>query len=48
MQKLAKHSGLVDKDGDVINLKQTLMSDAISTAASALVGKSTVTTVVES
>ena len=44
----AKQSGLVDKDGEVINLKQALMSDAISTAAGALVGTSTVTTVVES
>ncbi|MDY3007096.1 NCS2 family permease [Anaerococcus porci] len=44
----AKQSGLVDKNGEVINLKQALMSDAISTAAGALVGTSTVTTVVES
>lgn len=44
----AKQSGLVDENGEVINLRQALMSDAISTAAGALVGTSTVTTVVES
>lgn len=44
----AKQSGLVDEKGEVINLKKALMSDAISTAAGALVGTSTVTTVVES
>ena len=38
----AKQSGLVDEKGEVINLKKALMSDAISTAAGALVGTSTV------
>lgn len=44
----AKQSGLIDEDGEIVNMKQALMSDAISTAAGALVGTSTVTTVVES
>lgn len=44
----AKQSGLVDKDGDVVNMKQALMSDAVSTVVGALVGTSTVTTMVES
>jgi AGZA family xanthine/uracil permease-like MFS transporter len=37
-----------DENGEVIRMKQALMSDAISTAAGAMVGTSTVTTVVES
>lgn len=44
----AKQSGLADENGEFKNMKQALMSDAISTAAGALVGTSTVTTVVES
>lgn len=44
----AKQSNLLDESGEVINMKQALMSDAISTAAGALLGTSTVTTVVES
>lgn len=44
----AKQSGMMDENGEVVNMKQALMSDAISTAAGALVGTSTVTTVVES
>lgn len=44
----AKQSGLITPDGEIIRMKQALMSDAISTAAGALVGTSTVTTVVES
>lgn len=44
----AKQSGMIDKNGDVINMKEALMSDAISTAAGAMLGTSTVTTVVES
>ena len=44
----AKQSGMMDEKGEVIHMKQALMSDAISTAAGALVGTSTVTTVVES
>ncbi|MDO5100604.1 MAG: NCS2 family permease [Eubacteriales bacterium] len=44
----AKQSGLVDENGEVYHMRQALMSDAISTAAGAMVGTSTVTTVVES
>lgn len=44
----AKQSGMMDENGEVINMKQALMSDAISTAAGAMLGTSTVTTVVES
>jgi AGZA family xanthine/uracil permease-like MFS transporter len=44
----AKQSGLIDENGEVIRMKQALMSDAISTAAGAMVGTSTVTTMVES
>ena len=44
----ARQSGMIDENGEVIRMKQALMSDAISTAAGAMVGTSTVTTVVES
>ena len=44
----AKQSGMIDENGEAIRMKQALMSDAISTAAGAMVGTSTVTTVVES
>ncbi len=44
----AKQSGMLDENGEVINMKQALMADAISTAAGAMLGTSTVTTVVES
>lgn len=44
----AKQSVMIDENGEVIRMKQALMSDAISTAAGAMVGTSTVTTVVES
>ena len=44
----AKQSGMIDENGEVIRMKQALMSDAISTAAGAMVGTSTVTTGVES
>lgn len=44
----AKQSGMIDENGEVIRMKQALMSDAISTAAGAMVGTSTVTTLVES
>ena len=43
----AKQSGVVDENGEPVHMKEALMSDAISTAAGALVGTSTVTTVVE-
>ena len=39
---------MVDEDGEIPRMKEALMSDAISTAAGALLGTSTVTTVVES
>ncbi|MCC2256266.1 NCS2 family permease [Ruminococcus sp. CLA-AA-H200] len=44
----AKQSGMVDENGEVIRMKQALMSDAVSTLTGALVGTSSVTTVVES
>ena len=44
----AKQSGMIDNNGEIIHMKEALMSDAISTAAGAMVGISTVTTVVES
>ena len=44
----AKQSGMIDENGAVIRMKQALMSDAVSTLAGAMVGTSTVTTVVES
>lgn len=44
----AKQSGMVSEDGEIPGMKEALMSDAISTAAGALLGTSTVTTVVES
>lgn len=44
----AKQGGMIDENGDVVNMKQALMSDAISTAAGAMLGTSTVTTMVES
>ena len=39
---------MIDENGEVIRMKQALMSDAVSTLAGAMVGTSTVTTVVES
>ena len=44
----AKQSGMIDENGEVIRMKQALMSDAVSTLAGAMGGTSTVTTVVES
>ena len=44
----ARQSGMVDEDGEILSMNKALMSDAISTAAGALLGTSTVTTVVES
>lgn len=46
LMDVAKQSGMIDKDGEIIHMKEALMSDAISTAAGAMVGTSTVTTVV--
>lgn len=44
----ARQSGMVDENGEIPRMRQALMSDAISTAAGAMLGTSTVTTVVES
>lgn len=44
----ARQADMIDEHGEVPNLKKALMSDAISTATGALVGTSTVTTMVES
>ena len=44
----ARQSGMIDENGEILHMKEALMSDAISTAAGAMVGTSTVTTVVES
>ena len=43
-----RQSGLMDENGDMIHMKEALMADAISTAAGALLGTSTVATVSES
>ena len=43
----AKQGNMVKENGDVIHMKEALMADAISTAAGAMLGTSTVTTVVE-
>lgn len=44
----AKQADMLDENGEVINMKQALMSDAISTLTGSLVGSPTVTTLVES
>lgn len=44
----AKQSGLMNEKGEMLQMKEALMSDAISTTTGALLGTSTVTTVVES
>ncbi|MDD7306413.1 MAG: NCS2 family permease [Peptoniphilaceae bacterium] len=44
----AKQAKMMDEKGEVRNMKQALMSDAISTLTGALVGSPTVTTLVES
>jgi len=44
----AKQSGLLNESGEVVRMKEALMSDAVSTAAGAMLGTSTVTTLVES
>ncbi|MBP5158392.1 MAG: NCS2 family permease, partial [Treponema sp.] len=45
---VAEQAGLKDKDGNIINAKQALLSDAIGTFAGACLGTSTVTSFVES
>ncbi|MBO5342304.1 MAG: NCS2 family permease [Lachnospiraceae bacterium] len=44
----AKQAGMVNEKGEVHRMKEALLCDAVSTAAGALVGTSTVTTMVES
>lgn len=44
----ASRAGMVDQDGNMPNMKEALMSDAIGTIAGACTGTSTVTTFVES
>ena len=44
----ASRAGMVDKEGNMPNMKQALLSDAIGTVAGACTGTSTVTTFVES
>ena len=41
-------AGLIDKDGNIPNVKQALLADAIGTTVGAILGTSTVTTYVES
>ncbi len=45
---VAEQAGLKDKDGNIVNAKQALLSDAIGTVAGACLGTSTVTSFVES
>ena len=44
----ASRAGMVDKDGNMPNMKEALISDAVGTIAGACAGTSTVTTFVES
>ena len=44
----ASRAGMVDKDGNMPNMKEALLSDAIGTVVGACTGTSTVTTFVES
>ncbi len=44
----ASRAGMVDKDGNMPQMKQALLADAIGTVAGAVTGTSTVTTFVES
>ena len=44
----ASRAGMVDQDGNMPNMKEALLSDAIGTVAGACTGTSTVTTFVES
>ena len=44
----ASRAGMVDKDGNMPNMKQALLADAVGTVAGAVTGTSTVTTFVES
>ena len=44
----ASRAGMMDKDGNMPNMKEALLSDAVGTIAGAVTGTSTVTTFVES
>ena len=44
----ASRAGMVDKDGNMPQMKEALLADAVGTVAGALTGTSTVTTFVES
>ena len=44
----ASRAGMVDKDGNMPNMKEALLADAIGTVAGSVTGTSTVTTFVES
>ena len=44
----ASRTGMVDKDGNMPNMKEALLADAVGTVAGACTGTSTVTTFVES
>ncbi len=44
----ASRAGMVDKDGNMPNMKEALVADAVGTLAGAVTGTSTVTTFVES
>lgn len=44
----AKQANMIDEKGEVVNMRQALMSDAISTLTGAVIGTPTVTTLVES
>ena len=44
----ASRAGMVDKDGNMPNMKEALIADAVGTLAGAVTGTSTVTTFVES
>lgn len=44
----ASRAGMVDKDGNMPNMKEALISDAVGTIAGAATGTSTITTFVES
>ena len=44
----ARQAGMMDEKGNVIRMNEALMADAVSTAACALIGTSTVSTMVES
>ena len=44
----ASRAGMVDEKGDMPNMKEALLSDAIGTIAGACTGTSTITTFIES